>query len=279
MTKPKKTILRKKLKTKATATTDRDAIVCSFVDGVTVAELAQEHRLAKKTVYEIISNHWETLTNLRETGLLTRSTGLLNTHKGNNYHALKQIQGATNINKKFLDMLSPDTDMTLSDAEIHFCLLYTSGGNARQAMLKSGLDVGLIQGKSVRRLPNTNKGGFNLGIQLRVEYLKAKPNVARYLNELKMERYLPDAVDITAIQRELLEQLDQVKNDESLSGYNQKNMRLKITEKLGQTISAFSDRVTVEHVDPAKALDYLSTLASANKEISDELIELTPESV
>jgi len=267
-TKPKtqKTIIvRKKLRSNYSPE-DHTKIVTDYIGGLSVQELSTKYVLQPKTIYELITSHWEALTNIRETTLLSHPTvqGSNSHHKSYAYHALKQIQRSSSMNEKFIDELSDDESMTLSDREVKFALLLISTGNSKKALLDSGLDLGLIKGKTSRKSTGSKVDGWNLGITLRCEYLKQKPNVAAFINELRVQKYLPDAVDLQFIQRELLEQLEQAKEDDSMTAYNQKNMVKTLTEDLGRTIGAFSDRIQVESVNPAEALDLLAQLNSAN---------------
>lgn len=254
-------------------------IIKEYVDGKTTADISKDYRLSTDYINRIITSHWENLTNLREARLL--QVGIKEPPKGViscAYTALDKIHKANKgLNKEFLDLLSGPTDPTLTEPEIQFALLYVATGSGTSALTKAGLNIGIIKAPPSE---GGSKGrGERLAKELRCTYLKNKPNIAEYINQLRTEKYLPQAVDLQFIQTELLEQLSQCKEDDHLNPRTKKQLLLRIVDTLGKTIGAFSDRLQVEHINPGEALDYLATLNSANKATTTELIELTPESV
>ena len=255
---------------------DNKKIVLAYVEGASAIELADKYRVSTDHINRVVNTHWQNLTNLREARML--SVGISEPPQGvvsSAYTALDKIQRANKgLNGDFLAMLSDSKDLTLTEPEIQFALLYVSTGSGSTALKKAGLDEGVIKGKS----SGSAHSGTRLAIELRVEYMKNKPNVAAYINELRTEKYVPQAVDLQHIQRELLEQIETCKADESMTSFRKKSMTHKLTVDLGKTIGAFSDRVVVEHVDPAAALDYLSQLNEVEAKIVHPIIEITPES-
>lgn len=221
---------------------------------LTNKQLAEEYKTSEKNIELIVSRHWKALTNVRETkNLVGDQMNNLN-HKGGNYHALKAIQKVPSINKEFLMLLSEPDDYELTDNELQYCYVFLATGDNTKALQESGLHVNLMGSPR-----DKEKHSFDLACRLRGMYIRKKKNIAKYLQSLKEKQYIPEIVNKEFIQRELLEQLEHQK--ELAVSSREIN---KTIEMLGRTVGAFSDVIKVQEVDPAQALDYLSTLARAD---------------
>jgi hypothetical protein len=243
----------------------REEIVKDYMDSEPFPDLkaiATKYTLSQSAVSIIIRDHWEHLTNLREAILLKESTRYPDVHKSSSYLSLKKIQRSSKMNDEFLSLLSEDSSGLLSDEEIVFCQLMILSGNHETALEESGLAVGLLV-PSTSATPEAKKG-YRIALTLRASFLKLKPNVASFLTQLKSEKYFPDSIDKTSIQRELLHQLDVLNEDITMPLSNKQKLKLSVVEALGRTVGAFSDTLRIEKIDPAKALDYLDTLTSAD---------------
>lgn len=230
-------------------------------------ELAEKYNTSEKNVELIVSRHWKALTNVRETKCLVGDQMNLLNHKGGNYIALKAINNVPGINQDFLDLLSDPDDPVLSEAEMIYCFTYIATGDNYEAIHESGLHVSLMGNKSDKQ-----RHQYQLSCRLRGHYVRRKKNVAAYLQKLKEEQYIPDIIDKTFVQRELLEQLHQLK--ESNDSPTVRSQILKTVEMIGKSVGAFSDVIKVQEIDPAKALDYLESLSHADAELieSEEIL-------
>lgn len=238
----------------------------------TNAQIADRYSTTEKNVELIVARHWKSLTNIRETkNLVGDQMNNLN-HKGGNYMALKAIGRVPSINQDFLDLLSDPTDPELTDNELQYCWVYAASGENYEALHEAGLHIGLMGSKG-----DKERHQYQLSCRLRGLYLRKKRNVAEYIIKLKEEQFLPEIVDRSFVQKELLEQLAQLKemNDDVAT----RREIGKTLERLGRSVGAFSDVVKVQEVDPASALDYLESLAKADASLieSEELL-LTLES-
>lgn len=259
----KTTVIRKKPVVNLTED-DRINIVKDYMSSeMSNSEIAKKYSTTDKNVELIVTRHWKSLTNVREAkSLMGDQMNNLN-HKGGNYHALKAIQKVPNINEEFLQLLSDPSDPVLTDAELKYCWLYVATGDNYQALHDAGLHVNLFGNQGDKK-----RHEYLLACRLRGLYIRQKDNVAKYLQRLKEEQYLPDIIDRAFVQRELLEQLHKLKesNDDG-SMVREIN---KTLEMIGRTVGAFSDVIKVQEVDPAKALDYLETLAHADAQLIEE---------
>lgn len=253
------------------STQEKWEIISLFCSGSTdFTKLGHQFSTSNKEISRVITNHWDKLSNLREAKLLTESQTRTNPHKSAEYHALKAIARAQeDPNGKFLELLSEDNAPLLTDHEIVFATIYVTTGSYIQALNESKLDMGILK-----------KGGEaneSMALKMRCSYLRAKPNVAAYIMKLKSDRFIPEAIDKTFIQRELLEQLSAAKEDIKSQGPMGKKLQLRITEALGRSVGAFADVVKIEKVDPASALDYLESLAEADIRITSDVAEIAIE--
>jgi len=230
---------------------------------LSLSGLAEKHNTSEKNVDHIVTRHWKSLTNVRETKLLSVSNSELD-HKSGAYHALKTIGKASHINEDFLSLLSEPHDRLLSDHELQYCYNFVATGNNLVALESAELHKGLLTQGS-----DKTRNQYRLACQLRGHYLRQKKNVAEYILKLKEEQYIPEIVDKQFIQRELLETLHHQKEE----GTPSKEV-LRTIELLGKTVGAFSDVIKIEEVDPSKALDYIESLAQADTGMVSGTIDL-----
>lgn len=214
--------------------------------------LAEKHGTSEKNIDHIVTRHWKSLTNIRETKLLSAPGG--EHHKNGIYHALKTIGKASHINEDFLSLLSEPHDRLLTDHELQYCYNFVATGNNLVALESAELHKGLLTQGS-----DKTRNQYKLACQLRGHYLRQKKNVAEYILKLKEEQYIPEIIDKQFVQRELLETLHHQKEE----GTPSKEV-LRTIELLGKTVGAFSDVIKIEEVDPSKALDYIESLAKAD---------------
>lgn len=260
---------RRKKPTDRLSDMDRLKVVHKYMTSdCSSSQLAEEFNTSPKNIDLIVQRHWTTLSNIRETKILTASTNVVDNHKSSAYMALKAIGRVPQINKEFLDKLSGPDDPLLTDNELQYCYNLIATGDNLKALEAADLHRGLMTAKS-----DKNRNQYRLACSLRGHYLRQKKNVAEYIIKLKEEQYIPEAVDKQFIQRELLETLHHQKE-----GGEPTDKRLRTVELLGKTVGAFSDVIKVEEVDPAKALDYIDSLAKADDSVCTDVIEYSEES-
>ena len=232
-------------------------VIDDYLKGMTEEELADKYNAKLLTVTRCITDHIKAMSNLRETSLLVKSQNIPNGGSAlrNVQKSIKVVRESSSINKSFLSLLSEPESPELSDRELHFILTYALTGDGVHALQESGLDAGLV--KSSR--------GFEQAAQLkqccrlRVEYLKRKKNVAAALEAERKIRYrdIVDDINREFVQLELLEQLDQLKQDpRKNASLIQKNLRL-----IGETIGAYVTNMKVSKIDPSQAMDDLIEMA------------------
>ncbi len=252
-----KTLRRRTTESKITKE-ERLLIVKDYMEtDLTNAEIGEKFKTTAKNVEMIVSRHWKSLTNVRETKNLVNGQSSKNIHKNSNYMVLKSIGSVPMINKDFLSLLSEPDDHLLTDHELQYCYNFAVTGDNYQSINNSGLTIGLTGSAGDKK-----RHEFQLACRLRGHFLRNKKNVAEYIIKLKEEQFLPDVIDKAFVQKELLEQLAQLKESND-DGANRAQIN-KTIENIGRTVGAFSDVIKVEEVDPAKALDYLESLASAD---------------
>lgn len=253
---------------KAEASLDHMAIVKDYAEGLlTVPEIAEKHRTSENNVGLIATRFWKSLTNMKEARALMSlspdSTVQANVDAKN---SLKELQGTELINKEFLKLLSGDTEALLSDQEAVYCWVYVHTGDTIEAMKTSGLDVGLYSEKKRER-----RFSYDRAVALRSHYLNCKPNVTAYIKELRETRLIDADVGRARIQSELIEQLEQMKTSGDRSN---RTAILRTIELLGKTVGAFVDRVEIQEINPANALDKLIEMAQ-----EAQVHEVEPEKV
>jgi predicted DNA-binding protein YlxM (UPF0122 family) len=243
---------------------DRFNVVQRYMTSADSArEIAKDFNTTEKNVELIIQRHWKSLTNVRETKLMSQNQGSQLDHKDSCYYALKSIGKVPQINEDFLQLLSGPEEHLLTDHELQYCYNLVATGDSLKALESAGLNKGLLTAGS-----DKTRNQYKLACQLRGHYLRQKKNVAQYLTKLKEEQYIPEAIDKQFVQRELLEVLHHQKE-----GGEPAEKKLRTIELLGKSVGAFSDVIKVEEIDPAKALDYIDSLAQADASASKDVIE------
>lgn len=271
---PKSSVsVRVKRANRTPSKTERWEIIEAFCSGTTdFSVLGHKFSTSNKEISRVITGHWDKLTNLREAKLLTDSQNYPSIHKSSSYHALKSIcRAQEDPNGKFHELLSLASDPVLSDSEITFASTYVVTGSYAVALKEAKLDIGVLKA-------GKNETGESQALRMRCAYLKAKPNVAAFIMKLKQDSFIPEAIDKNFIQAELLEQLSHAKEDHTSQGALGKKNQLRIIEALGRTIGAFQDKVLIEKIDPAAALDYLESLNIAEAEVISPISESLEES-
>lgn len=242
--------------------TKRSEIVSLFIAGQTdYAEIASATKTSVKAVSKVINEDYKRFSDLKETKHLIESQHYPDITKSASYHQLKLMAKAKEMNSSFIEKISEESE-ALTDSEVMFALHYVSTGNPTAAIEEAKLDVGLI----------STGTSANIAKALRADLLLHKPNVVHYITDLKTKRYLPEAVSKSQIQVLLLEQIESVTKDPHLKPQSRHSLKHKLTESLGRTIGAFSDRVQVTTVNPVEALAQLEKLNAASEACAPKTI-------
>ena len=179
-----KTRLRKNTKAKAEGPLTPEthlAIVSDYTKGeLTVSEIAKQYNTSTDNVGLIVSRHWKALCNMRESrALTTADPNLVNSKRASgssSYVVLRELERAPALNDEFLSLLSEPEDALLSDAEAMYSWIVVHSGDANDALITSGLDVGLYKDAS-----KNHRFSYDKAIKLRQIYMNNKPNVVSYI--------------------------------------------------------------------------------------------------
>lgn len=218
-------------------------VVELYLNNTPIAKIAEKFHYTTGDITNIIDDHIMNLAN-------TRSAQLLEGSRENKiYPVLEKLKKIEVLNEPFLAKLSPNESLTLTEEEALFAWIYVHKGDSKEAVEMATLDDGLLKEQAIT---------YKRGIFSRALYLQNKPNVSQYIKELREAKYFQEDVTKQYIQRELLEQIEYVKqrNDKK----DAIHLR-QLIELLGKTIGAFTERVEIQEVNPSKSLDLLIEMA------------------
>lgn len=246
------------MKTKVIKTPNKYKVLDLYVySGKTNREIAQELGIADKTVENTIRKFYKDFTAVRETKSLLASQSKPVTFNG-------ELLELDDINKGFLSKLSEPDSHVLTDNELLFCEMYHQDGDEMKAIETSKLNFGISP-------HGQNLEAYKTAVHLRGYFLRRKPNVASYLEQLQKERLSVLDDGKVFIQSELLSVINKLKK---MDGERATANYLKSIETLGRILGAFDDKVTVETVSGDSALDViLSKAREVNGNGANELIE------
>lgn len=233
-----------------------DYIYSSLTNG----EIAEKYKTSVKNVGLIVARHWKCLSNVRETKQLIQTQF----SNGTEVFLKSEILDTEKINRDFLDLLSEPDSLVLTDHEIIFCELYNDDNDDIRSLEESKLNAGLKKTKDER-----DKEEYKHSLQLRSFYLRRKPNVAQYLNQIKRERVKQIVDGKEFIQTELLSVIERLKSHgspQALTTY------LKAVESLGRTYGAFEDKLSINDLSGDEALDKILAKTRAAQEAKDKAI-------
>lgn len=224
-------------------------------EGKSVSDIASDHKCAESWVREFIHKFYTKFRDIVETEALLQS------------HAIDMKGGPTSIpekitlyksqskidkdiNKYFIDKISDPNDSVLTEEEIIFCRLLIYEGDDEKALIDSGLAEGLSPTRTQAVRP----------MKLRIILLKQKKNIQRFLNELQINYAKELNVSKEMVQTELIRQLSELKAQN-----NPRNAPTiaKLTEQLGRTVGAFTDKVVVEEISFDAAMDKMLEMRDA----------------
>ena len=216
-------------------------------------DIAEKYQVSVKTVETTVQETYKKFQNVRETKTL-----LATQKRPDVFLQLKSDHiDSSRINQAFLDRLSEPDSFELTDAEMIFCELFINNGDELQAVEEAGLHVGLN-----KRDPATYKEA----VRLRAFYLRRKPNVAQYLNEVRKKSLSVLSNSKEHLQVELLALVEKLRNNSDLRAITP---LLRSIELLGKSEGIFEEKITVDNISSDDALDRIIKRAS-----KAEIVEL-----
>lgn len=254
------TVKRRKTKPKLPETEVNKVLeaVGMFSRGSSVEEISENLNWKTSSVRSAINKHFLNLKTLLETEALVASQaadgGALVKHTTKRLNTFKnQRKIDENISTDFLEKLSDPNDRLLSNEEVMFCYLTVHEGDAKKALIDSGLAEGLTKSHE----------GYNRACKLRTLMLKGKVNIIKYINGLQIDYAKELNVSKEVVQTTILRQMaqleaqDEPKNAPTIA---------KLTEQLGRTVGAFSDKVIIEEVSFDDAMDRMLEMRKKHNE-------------
>jgi hypothetical protein len=210
--------------------------------------------LAEKTIENVIGRLYKDFCAVRETKSLICEATLPLNYKS-------EVLNTNHINDSFLEKLSEPDSPTLSDNELLFAELYNQDHDEVGAIETSKLNVGI-------RKDSKDTNGYKNALHLRGLYLRKKPNVAAYLNQLQKEKLSILKDGKVFLQSELLSVIGKLKK---MDGERATANYLKSIETLGRILGAFDDKITIDSVNGDSVLDkILQKAKKAKAEIIEE---------
>lgn len=209
-------------------------IIKSILEGKSYTEIAQSISTSESSVRRFVTNTAKLLHQNVETRHLIDSQVLDKAGKKYSWAPTKALD--SQVNRKFMTLLSEGDSPVLTEEERTFCYLLVYEGNAKEALKDSGLSVGLVKG--------TKLSDYNRLLELRVAYLKSKPNIVDYLKELQLKFVETLAVNKSTIQAEIFRTITQLRNQD-----DPKNAPTiaKLLNDLGRTEGVFIDKQETSH--------------------------------
>ena len=230
-------------------------MIQDYCFGLNIDELSDKYQVTQWTVRDGVFFFRERLNCMHELHYMNRMEKTeLDTD------VIKKALRTSWILDNLADMLSPDDSEVLTQQEIMYCYLFVHTGSNEIAIVESQLDKALESSTPIRRQ--------YLGM-----YLREKPNIKAYIHSLQEDKLVELKDDKRIVQRELVEQISQLKEAVAVARDSSRHRGhlLKAVELLGRTMGAFEDKIKLEEVNAASALDKLiemAKLASA-KELPD----------
>ena len=201
--------------------------------GVPISQIAQSVSRDTKQISKFIQNELKAMNTIKETNVMAAGVpSIIKAHLG---------KAPTKfLTEKFLDKVE-------DNAEIYAFYFVQTGDNSF-SIIQSGLDVGIHKGMA--------KSTKDYVYRIRGQFIRALPNIASLIKR-EQEALLEDQdVQKPYIQRELINQIEQLKIIAAEDPRQRVNL-LKAIEMLGKTVTAFTDSVKLEEASAKTGLDIL----------------------
>lgn len=249
------TKVRKKKKTIPNDPGVSNAIVRRFSNGESSESISEDTGWTVESIKTEVQKMFRSMKNILETEALVASqkgdmigTQVKTVAKMQLYRNQQKID--EDINEKFIEKLSLKNDTILTKEEMMFCYLLVHEGDEKSALENSGLAEGLATG-----VP-----GYKRAMKLRILMLKGKRNLIKYINDLQINYAKDLNIGKESIQTEILKQLRQL--TEQNDRRNAPTIA-KLTEQLGRTVGAFTDKISIEEVSFDDAMDRMLEMRKA----------------
>jgi len=216
---------------------DKYQILRDYIESTSITEIAEKYKVPRKTIESFISKFYKEFTASKELHSLIETTNLGTRNRlQSNYRKPSYI--CDEMLKKIED----------EEADLVYAYSYYLTKDNVQALKESGL-------YNIGKVVNAAKTNENIH-KLKGQYLRSLSTVKTELKRLTKESLVDSNVSPEFIQSSLLEQLEQLNSYEYL-GNKERQLLLRTLELLGKTVSAYSDKLTVETINPSDALDQL----------------------
>lgn len=215
-----------------------------YMNGMGFSEIGKKYGFNTEPTRWFLQEHIKALRNIHETRLLIEdqkaddncTTAL--TKKGTlsktlSFKGVKDID--QKINECFLNKLSDPLDHILTEDEINYCYLIVHENNWQNAMEDSGLNEGLLR----------SNDGYKRALRLRHLYLKKKPNIAKYINELQLKNLKEAKLDKQHVQSKLIQRIEILENQ---NDPKHETTLAKYYHMLGQSVGAFTEKIEIQEV-------------------------------
>lgn len=242
-----KTIRRAKKEAKTLSSLSAEEklrVIEAYAAGVDVSQVAKELEVPEKECHKYIQSTLKNMLIVRETNELIR-----------NQH---QERHPTSINR----LLSADFLSRVDDAMESYAYYFAETSDNQFALAQSGLDKGIPRTLSKEARMNV--------LKVRGQYLRSIPAVASYIKERQEQRIKELGIDKSFVQRELVEQIEQLKVIAQEDSKQRTNL-LRSIELLGRSIGAFQDSIRVEEGNAKTGLDLIM------EKVKGEIYEVAPD--
>ena len=214
--------------------------------GTPIEEIAERLGWDPKSVYTTIEHQFRDLKEVMETEAFVKAEAADAGGLSKKVQAVQLYRSQEkldkDINSKFIAKLSPPEDEIITQEETLFCYLMVHEGDEVKALEDSGLAEGLTKSSKT----------YKRAIKLRILMLKGKKNLIRYINGLQIDYAKEMNVNKEMIQSELISQIRELR---ALKDPRLAPTIAKLTQDLGRTTGAFSDKLIVEEVSFDDAMD------------------------
>lgn len=221
-------------------------LINDFLFGLDYKELSVRYNVSQGTLRNGIRLYRERLNSAYE---LNYMANIQKTQVDNK--AIEKALQVTFISDTLQDMLSADDTEVLTDHELMYCYIFTNTGSNEMALKESGLDICLTEATPIR-------------VRYLGMFLREKPNIKQFIQVLQKEKIAALDASKERVQSELILQIEQLKELTALgggiTGTDRSNL-LRAIELLGKSIGAFTDKLEIQEVKAANALDRLIEMA------------------
>lgn len=236
-------------------------IIEAYASGAySFVELAKKYKMKPRAVEELVNSHMKNLSNAKT----VRSTQLPE-HGGTAVpFAVKQAMAFKNIlekdegNTEFLERLSESDAPELTEYEMSFVWHWLHGCSSSVALEKSGLAVGLLK-------PASNERKFENACKLRALYVRRKPNISMFLNDLKNDKMAKLKLGKVYVQEKLVKMIEELEDVKDLQA---RKLYLQVIDRVANTVNAYSHTVNVNDLRPADAIQKLKQLVVEDMEMT-----------